>query len=58
MKLGISQGELSRRTGLPREHLSRIENGHADPKWSTVLKMARGLGVSVGRFDDGAGGKR
>jgi len=49
---GISQRELSKRSGLAGSYLSRIENRHLDPRPKTLRKIAAALGVSVAEFFD------
>jgi transcriptional regulator with XRE-family HTH domain len=46
--LGISQRELSRRTGLSRETVARIERGQGSPTIATAQRIADQLGVSIG----------
>lgn len=43
----LSQEELSRRTGIAQESLSRIETGRRDPRLGTLQRLARGLGLSL-----------
>ncbi len=38
----LSQGDIERRTGLLRCHISRVENGHTVPAMETLEKMAGG----------------
>lgn len=47
---GISQGELSRRSGLAGSYLSRIENRHLEPRPKTLHKIAAALGVPMAEF--------
>ena len=48
LQMGLSQGELSRRTGIPTPRLSEFENGvRPDMTLSTALKLARALGMSL-----------
>lgn len=48
---GLSQGDLFRRTGIERQTLSRLENGYVDdPRITTVIMIANGLGVTVDEF--------
>lgn len=46
-KLGISQAELSERTGVAASHLSYIEHGRANPTLEIVQLLADGLGCSA-----------
>lgn len=41
----VNQSELSRRTGIAREHLRRIRLGETGTKPETVIAIADGLGV-------------
>jgi transcriptional regulator with XRE-family HTH domain len=43
---GLSQSELSERSGLPKPTLSRYENGHVLPSLQTLRKLAEALQVS------------
>lgn len=45
--LGLSQLELSRRSGIAQESLSRIETGRCDPRLGTLQRLARGMGLSL-----------
>lgn len=55
-KLGISQEELAKRSGISRQTISTIENGNADGVMvRTLVSLAETLGTTVDRlfFDDG-----
>jgi len=43
----FSQGEVEKRTGLLRSHVSRVENGHTIPSVETLEKFARALEVPI-----------
>lgn len=43
----LSQREVQLRTGLRQGHISRIENGEVDPRFSNVVRMARAVGLEV-----------
>ncbi len=43
----LSQQELSRRSGIAQESLSRIETGRRDPRLGTLRRLAKGLGLSL-----------
>jgi len=47
---GISQRELSQRSGIAGSYLSRIENRHLDPRPKTLRKIAEALGVPLAEF--------
>lgn len=42
---GLSQRELSRKTGVPQGHISKIENGAVDLRISSLVALARVLGL-------------
>jgi transcriptional regulator with XRE-family HTH domain len=44
---GISQVQLSDKTGLMQSWISHIEHGRRNPTWSNIVRLADGLGVSV-----------
>lgn len=43
-RLGISTRDLARLAGVSYPTISRIENGHAEPRWSTLAKVFEVLG--------------
>jgi DNA-binding XRE family transcriptional regulator len=45
--VSLSQLELSRRSGIAQESLSRIETGRRDPRLGTLQRLARGMGLSL-----------
>lgn len=44
---GLTQRQLSDRTGIDQAILSRIETGKANPSMNTLRKLAKGLGKSL-----------
>jgi len=46
----FSQGDIEKRTGLLRAHISIGENGHITPTIQTLEKFARALEVPLHRF--------
>ncbi len=44
---GLSQRALSDRIGLTQAQISKFENGRADPRLSSLVEVARGVGVEV-----------
>lgn len=46
-RLGWSQNELSRRSGVPQSAISRYEAGEQEPGYSRLKRIAKALGVSV-----------
>jgi len=47
ISLGISQRELSARSGVPQAKISRIENGGVDLYLSTLIELARALDLDL-----------
>lgn len=41
---GMSRTDLSKRSGLHRTHISRIERGRCVPRFGTLMKLRQGLG--------------
>lgn len=50
----LTQHELAERSGVHRQSIARLELGTREPSWEMVQKLARALGVPVGRFTDPA----
>ena len=44
---GFSQRELSAKTGVPQGHISQIENGAVDLRLSSLVEIARALGLEL-----------
>lgn len=44
---GLSQRELSERSGVPQAQISKLENGNADVRMSTLVSLSRALGLEV-----------
>ena len=47
---GISQGDISRALNVARSFISNIENGKTNPTLTTITKLAKVLGVTVGKL--------
>jgi transcriptional regulator with XRE-family HTH domain len=47
---GLTQEQLAERAGMNELQVGHIERGSNDPKLTTVLKLARGLGITASRF--------
>ena len=47
---GLTQAQLSSKTGLAAPYLSRIENDHLQPSFTTLQKIANGLEVNLVDF--------
>lgn len=46
-RAGLTQQELAERIGTKKTYISRIENGKADVKLSTLFRIFEGLGRRV-----------
>lgn len=44
---GLSQRELSAKSGVPQSHISKIENGAVDLRVSSLVALARTLGLEL-----------
>jgi transcriptional regulator with XRE-family HTH domain len=44
---GLSQRDLSGRTGIPQSHLSKIESGRTDIRLSSLIEIARVLDLEL-----------
>jgi transcriptional regulator with XRE-family HTH domain len=47
----LSQSGLAKRCGVPVGTIQGFEIGRREPTYGTLLKLARGLGVSLAAFD-------
>jgi|LSQX01.2.fsa_nt_gb transcriptional regulator with XRE-family HTH domain len=45
--LGLSQDKLSEKSRISIRHISKIENGDADPSWSTLCKLLEVLRIDA-----------
>lgn len=50
---GLSIRDLAELAGINKSQIVRIESGQSDPHYTTLLRIARALEVSVGEFADG-----
>ena len=44
---GLTQKELSERTGIAQGDISKIENGNANPSIRTLQRLANGMGMTI-----------
>jgi DNA-binding XRE family transcriptional regulator len=47
LQKGWSQAELAKRASTSQSYIARLELGNVDPQISTVIKIARALGVTI-----------
>ena len=50
---GLSQARLGHRCELHRTEISLLERGEREPRLSTIVRLARGLGVGPWELLDG-----
>lgn len=46
-KAGLTQKELSERTGIAQGDISKLERGNANPSIRTLQRLASGMGMTV-----------
>ena len=44
---GMTQKELSERTGIAQSDISKLENGNANPSIRTLQRLAAGMGMKL-----------
>jgi transcriptional regulator with XRE-family HTH domain len=44
-KKGLSQMRLSETTGFRQSWISDVEHGRRNPSWTSIIRLAEGLGV-------------
>src|SRR5437868_9394219 len=49
---GLTLAQLGEAVGRPASYLSRLENGHVEPRTSLLTDLARALGVPVSQLVD------
>lgn len=49
---GMTQSEVSRKTGLDQAYISRLENGTAEGSPAQILSIARAIGVPIAQLYD------
>lgn len=46
-RAGLTQRELSERTGITQSDISKLENGSANPSIKTLQRLAEGMGMRL-----------
>lgn len=46
-RAGLTQKALATKTGIDLTYISQVENGHRGVRWHTVMRLLRGIGVTV-----------
>lgn len=49
-KMNVSLNSFAYKNGIEPSTLSRIENGHLEPKYSMLRKISNGLGLTLVEF--------
>jgi len=44
---GLTQKQLSERTGIAQADISKLENGNANPSLRTLQRLAAGMGMNL-----------
>ena len=44
---GLTQKQLSEKTGIPQADISKLESGNANPSLRTLQRLASGMGMKV-----------
>ena len=47
LQTGMTQKELSQKTGIAQGDISKLENGNSNPSIRTLQRLAAGLGMTV-----------
>ena len=50
-RAALTQAVLAERSGLAEATIRQFESGRREPTYETLVKLARGLGVSLSAFD-------
>lgn len=50
LEVGLTQAELSRRTGIHRPNIARVEAGRHTPSLETLERLASAMGISTARM--------
>ena len=49
-KLGISQYQLAKISGISEEYLNKLENGKRQPRAEMIIRLGRALGIEPGEL--------
>jgi transcriptional regulator with XRE-family HTH domain len=53
LRLKLTQEETARRAKIAAPAFNRLELGRSDPKWSTVVRVAQALGMTLDELVEG-----
>lgn len=51
-RLGISQYQLAKLSGISEEYLNKLENGKREPRAAMIIRLGRALGIAPGELID------
>ncbi len=46
-QLGLTQSQLSEKTGIGQADISKLENGNANPSIKTLQRLANAMGMKI-----------
>ncbi|WP_353064526.1 helix-turn-helix domain-containing protein [Tunturiibacter psychrotolerans] len=49
-KHGMSQEALSNKTGIGVTHISKLENGHKEPRLNNMARLGRAFGLNLSQL--------
>lgn len=56
-RTGLSQERFADAIGVGRSHMGKIENGRTNPSLAVIVKIARGLDISLAELFDTMAGR-
>lgn len=56
-RVGMTLDEVAEATGMMRQSIAKAERAATDPRFSTVVRIARALGVSLDSLTTTKGGR-
>jgi transcriptional regulator with XRE-family HTH domain len=56
-KAGLSQAQLAEKTGMNVFGVAKLEQGHREPSWATVLLITKALNVDCTAFSESGDAK-
>lgn len=49
-RLGISQYQLAKISGISEEYLNKLENGKREPRAAMIIRLGRAMGIAPGEL--------
>jgi transcriptional regulator with XRE-family HTH domain len=53
LRKGMTQRQLSLKTGISTQHISNMENGHKEACLGNIARLARAFGVTISEMTKG-----